>query len=254
MRQLFLSVLVFLLLPGCSSEQNGADQKRPDSQAQALVDKAIQAHGGKKYQNFKVTFDFRERHYTATRRQGQYTYTRAFTDSTGQVLDILNNKGFQRQVNGQPVPLTDEKKQAYTNSVNSVIYFALLPFGLNDPAVRKNYLGKVTIQNQPYHKINVSFAPEGGGVDHQDEFIYYFHQKTNHLDYFAYSYQTEGGGLRFRQAYNPRVVGGIRFQQYINYQPPSKQVPLAHLDSLFRQGQLEELSRIELENIHVTNL
>ena len=253
MRYLILLSFVVLFCLGCSPDKTSSKQSNSDPKAQEIVDKAILAHGGKNYENLNLAFDFRGRHYTATRKEGQYTYTRAFTDSTGQVQDFLSNEGFRREINGRPVDLPAERKQAFTNSVNSVIYFALLPFGLNDPAVQKAYLGEINLRGQPYHKIKITFAPDGGGVDHEDEFIYYIHQKTFLMDYFAYSYQTEGGGLRFRQAYNPQVVGGIRFQQYINYEPPQKEVPLTDLDKLFQAGQLKELSRIELENIQVKN-
>lgn len=253
MRYLFICSIFILFLLGCSSDETKTQKAASDSKAQEIVDKAIWAHGGKNYENLNLAFDFRSRHYTATRKGGLYTYTRAFTDSTGQVQDYLSNDGFRREINGQPVDLPAERKQAFTNSVNSVIYFALLPFGLNDPAVQKKYLGEITLRDQPYHKIKITFAQEGGGVDHEDEFIYYIHQKTFLMDYFAYSYQTEGGGLRFRQAYNPKTVGEIRFQQYINYEPPHKEVALIDLDKLFEAGQLKELSRIELENIQVKN-
>ncbi|MGV3587909.1 MAG: DUF6503 family protein [Adhaeribacter sp.] len=253
MRYLYICSFITLWLLGCSSDKSTSQQSAADFKAQELVDKAILAHGGKKFENLNLAFDFRNRHYTATRKEGLYTYTRAFTDSTGQVQDFLSNEGFRREINGQPVDLPAERKQAFTNSVNSVIYFALLPFGLNDPAVQKAYLGEVPLRGQPYHKIKVTFAQEGGGVDHEDEFIYYIHQKTFLVDYFAYSYQTEGGGMRFRQAYNPSTVGGIRFQQYINYEPPHKEVLLSDLDKLFEAGELKELSRIELENIQVKN-
>jgi hypothetical protein len=251
MRYWLIFCCFLVLLLGCTSENATSEKAAADEKAQEVIDKAIRAHGGKKYENLNLAFNFRGRHYTALKKDGRYTYTRSFTDSTGQVLDILTNKSFQRKINGQVVNLPAERKKAFSNSVNSVIYFALLPYGLNDPAVRKKYLGEITLRGQPYHKIKITFTREGGGVDFEDEFVYYIHQKTHLLDYLAYSYHTEGGGLRFRQAYNPQVVGGIRFQQYINYQPPSKQVTLTDLDKFFEAGQLEELSRIELENILV---
>ena len=251
MRNFLLSCCFLFSFLACTSENSTSGKDSAGGKAQEIVDKAIAAHGGEKYENLNLAFDFRGRHYTAIKKNGLFTYTRSFTDSTGQVQDILNNNGFRRKINGQFVKLPEERQKAFTNSVNSVIYFALLPYGLNDPAVQKEYLGTVTLRQQPYHKIKVTFAQEGGGVDFEDEFIYYIHEQTNLLDYLAYSYQTEGGGMRFRQAYNPQVVAGIRFQQYINYQPLSKQVTLTDLDKLFEAGQLEELSRIELENIQV---
>jgi hypothetical protein len=246
MRYLVICCWSFLIFSACTSPDpaTGSEDK-----AQTIIDQAIAAHGGEKFEELQIAFDFRGRHYTAVRQGGVYTYTRSFTDSTGRVEDKLTNKGFWRKVNGQPVNLPEERITAFSQSVNSVIYFALLPFGLNDPAVQKSYLGETTIKQQPYHKIQVAFAREGGGVDYEDEFIYWIHQKTHQVDYLAYSYQTDGGGLRFRAAYEPRVVAGLRFQQYINYEPARQQVVLADLDKLYEAGQLKTLSRIELQNI-----
>ncbi|MGV3639456.1 MAG: DUF6503 family protein [Adhaeribacter sp.] len=249
MRYLFTCcwfLLFISLCCACDSNPTGEND-----QAQAIVDQAIAAHGGEKFEDLHLAFDFRGRHYTATRQGGLFTYTRSFTDSTGRVEDRLNNEGFLRKVNGRPVTLPEEREKAFSMSVNSVIYFALLPYGLNDPAVRKEYLGAATIRQQPYHKIQVSFSPEGGGVDYEDVFVYWIHQKTHVLDYLAYSYLTDGGGVRFRAAYAPRQEGGLRFQQYINYEPLDKQAKVADMDKLFEAGQLKELSRIELENIAV---
>jgi hypothetical protein len=247
MRYLFICCWAFLMLPACSTRDAAPAGK--GGKAQAVVDQTIAAHGGEKFEALKIAFDFRGRHYTAVRQGGLYTYTRSFTDTTGRVEDRLSNEGFIRKVNGRPVDLPAEREKAFSQSVNSVIYFALLPFGLNDPAVQKEYLGETTLQQEPYHKIRVTFAPEGGGVDYEDEFIYWINQKSHQVDYLAYRYQTDGGGLRFRKAYQPRVVAGLRFQQYINYEPADPQADLAGMDKLFEAGQLKELSRIELENI-----
>jgi hypothetical protein len=251
MRYLLTCCWCFLFLSACSSRDSSPDGK--NDKAQVIVDQAIAAHGGEKFEDMHLAFDFRGRHYTATRKGGLFTYTRSFTDSTGRVEDRLNNEGFLRKVNGRPVALPEERKTAFSMSVNSVIYFAVLPYGLNDPAVRKQYLGEATIRQQPYHKIQVSFHQEGGGVDHEDVFVYWIHQKTHVLDYLAYSYLTDEGGIRFRAAYGPRQVGGLRFQQYINYEPLDKQAKVADMDKLFETGQLKELSRIELENITVSS-
>lgn len=238
---LFLSALTFV---ACQS-------KEEENQAQLIVDKAIETHGGNAYEQAHFSFDFRDRSYEYERESGLFEYRRIFTDSIGQQnVDILNNKGFTRLIDGDTAQLQEKKAQAYTNSVNSVIYFALLPYGLNDAAVQKEYLGQTTIEGAPYHKVKVTFAEEGGGEDFQDEFIYWFHQENNTLDYLAYSFVENGGGYRFRKAYNPRTVGGIRWQDYINYKPASSEgLQLEQLDELFQAGKLEELSRIELINI-----
>jgi hypothetical protein len=233
------AILILLCTQSCKTR----------SKADQIVDDAIAAHGGEDYKHAAISFDFRERHYTYKRNGGTFAYTREFSDSTGKVKDVLNNEGFSRTVNGANTNMTEERKAAFSNSVNSVIYFALLPYGLNDAAVQKEYLGEANIAGSSYHLIKVTFSEEGGGQDFEDEFLYWFNTETNTMDYLAYSYHTEGGGLRFRKAVNPRRVGGILFQDYINYKPKNGEVALEALGELYRQDSLEVLSVIELENI-----
>ncbi|MEX1238737.1 MAG: DUF6503 family protein [Cyclobacteriaceae bacterium] len=224
-----------------------------DSKPQRIVDNGIEAHGGGAYRSFHLEFDFRDRHYTASRKGGLFTYTREFTDTTGVIKDVLNNDGLTRFRNGAVLDITDERKQAFTRSVNSVIYFALLPFGLNDDAVNKQWVKEAIIKNEPYDVVRVTFDQGGGGEDHSDVFLYWFHQQKHTMDYFAYSYETEGGGLRFREAFNPRTVGGILWQDYVNYKPADESVPPADLEPMFVSGSLEKLSEIKMENVKVSD-
>jgi hypothetical protein len=141
----------------------------------------------------------------------------------------------------------------YTASVNSVLYFALLPYGLNDAAVNKSYLGESTIKAAAYHKIKVTFKQEGGGEDFQDIFIYWVNQQTSTVDYLAYSYaEDDGVGSRFREAYNVRNVNGVRFADYVNYKYEGSEFELADYDMAFEQEELKKLSVIELENVKVS--
>jgi hypothetical protein len=223
-----------------------------DSKPQRLVDDSIDAHGGSAFESFFLEFDFRNRHYTAARKDGLYTYTREFEDSTGVIKDVLTNAGLVRYRDGTRIDISDERRLAFTSSVNSVIYFALLPYGLNDDAVNKEWIKETAINGNQYDVIRVTFDKQGGGPDHEDVFLYFFHRESHIMDYFAYSYQNDGGGLRFREAINPRKIGGILFQDYINYKPKDESVPLASLESMFVSRTLEKLSEIKLENLSVT--
>ncbi len=233
-----------LILFGCSSW----------SKEQKIIDKAIEAHGGKQYERTRISFDFRNIHYQILKTPARFEYSRQFTDSTGLVLDVLNNDGFVRTVNGNEVSITEEREQAYTNSVNSVAYFAFLPYGLNDPAARKQWKGETELGGQVYDVIEVTFHEEGGGEDFEDEFLYWINRESNRMDYLAYSYHTEGGGLRFRKAINPRMINGILIQDYENYKPKKGTMALEDIEGLYLSGQLELLSEIVLENVQVESL
>lgn len=223
-----------------------------DDQAQEIVDAAIQAHQAHLFEQSTIEFDFRGRHYRSTRDGGSYVYERIFSDSTGTFHDSLSNNGFTRHHNGNLVKLAKKDADSYSNSVNSVIYFVQLPYFLNDAAVNKTYLGTSEIKGESYDKIKVDFRKEGGGDDFQDEFIYWFHQDKKTMDYLAYNYQTEGGGARFRAAYNVRSVEGIRFADYINFKPSEKSnLDIETFDALYNEDALIEVSRIDSENVEV---
>jgi hypothetical protein len=240
-----------LLLAACTSETTDpSDQPK----AQILVDAAIAAHGGDQYDYAVIAFDFRDKQYRARLQGGAYEYQRSFEEAGRQVRDVLDHGGFSRHVNGAPVALPDTLRDAYANSVNSVIYFGLLPHGLNDPAVKKRYLGQTQIKGQAYDAVEITFRQEGGGKDFQDIFRYYFHPETHFLDYLSYQYETNGGGIRFRAAYHSRTVGGIRIQDYLNYEADPAKQTLADLPAAFNADALKELSRIELTEVVVQPL
>ena len=200
----------------------------------------------------KLSFNFRKKHYLVQLDQGKFRYESTGKDSTGALVhDVLTNDGFTRSVDGQSVKLTEEDQQRFGNSLNSVVYFVLLPYPLNDPAVNATYLGEDSVRNEPYYKIRVTFARQGGGDDFDDEYIYWIHRERHTVDYLAYSFEVNGGGSRFRAAYNPREVGGIRFDDYINYESTVDGFALENYDQLFEAGQVKELSRIDTENVRV---
>jgi len=220
--------------------------------AQDIVDKTIEVSGGDKYLNAEIDFDFRDKHYRSVREGGKFQYERQFQDSIGIIKDVFNNDGFQRFVNDTLTKIPDSMAVKYTSSVNSVHYFALLPYGLNDAAVNKSSLGEVSIKDKLYHKIKVTFSQEGGGEDYEDVFIYWIEAETFKANYIAYSYiEDDGVGIRFREAYNERFINGLRFVDYNNYKSEDATMDLLGLDKAFESGSLKLLSKIELENIEV---
>ncbi len=242
-QQFYLVFCFLLLLQGCSTE--------PDT-AQEIVDKAIAASGGTVVANAQIHFKFRKYYYTATRFNGLRTLERC-TDKECQVQqDIIKDDGeFVRFRESEPILIPDTTASTYANSVNSVHYFSVLPYGLNDPAVQKTLVGSSTVNGEPYYRIRVTFTKDGGGEDFEDEYMYWIHKRTYLVDYLAYNYQVNEGGTRFREAYNERFINGIRFVDYRNFKPEAQYPPLTSLDSLFENQELELLSTIELENITV---
>lgn len=215
--------------------------------AQEIIDKAMMVAGADKVANANISFDFRDKSYEAIRKNGVFQLKRSFDSIT----DVLSNKGFQRFVHGNEIQLSDSLANVYSNSVNSVHYFSVLPYGLNDAAVRKKLLPSSKIQGKEYYKIEVTFSENGGGEDFEDVFIYWIDAQSFMMDYLAYSFHTNGGGKRFRAIKNAVLVEGIRFVNFDNYQPTSEAISLSDLDTAFEKKQLEKVSEIVLENLKV---
>lgn len=242
----FITLLLSFLLFNCN------DNKTEVIDANKIIDESIQVSGGHKIDTSVIEFNFRDINYKATRLGGKFKLERVFLDSIGEIRDVLSNNGLDRYINESLVNLPDSMATKYSASVNSVHYFAVLPYGLDGKAVNKTYVNKVDIKGKSYHKIKVTFNEEGGGEDFEDVFMYWVNTVTSKVGYLAYSYnEDDGKGLRFREAYNERYVKGIRFVDYNNYKPKDNTSKLEELDKQFIDNKLELLSKIELKEVTV---
>ena len=228
-----------------------ACKETPPPDPQVIIDSTIQAHGGDRLDGSTIDFDFRGTHFTVMHNQGAFSYVRSFRDSAGLVRDVLYNDGFYREINGNIVEPSNRMRQILPGSVNSVVYFALLPFKLDDPSVKERYLGEEAVKGERYHKVEITFTQHSGGTDWNDVFVYWIHKDNNSMDYLAYLYHVNGGGTRFREAHNIRTVEGIRFADYRNYKAETENLPLEEYGRAFNKGGLVKVSDVDIENIQV---
>jgi len=238
------AIFIIILSVGCTKELT----------VDEIIDSSIEAYGGQKVFNSAIQFDFRDKHYLTEYHNQRFVLKRTFSDSTGNYIDELTNEGFTRIHNDSLLPLDEEWTGRYSRSVNSVVYFFRIPFILKDEAVKPELLEPAVINDQNYYKVRVSFSEEGGGDDFDDSFIYWVNQNNFHIDYFAYSYSTSGGGKRFREAINPRTIDGFFTVDYINYKPNDMEVEIENYDQYFLEGGMKELSRIENKNVSIEYL
>lgn len=256
------SVLVAGLLAACgepasidpAAAPSEQEASAPSDSAAAIIERARRTHGAGVLDRAEVSFSFRGTPFTVRRDGGAFEYARIVADSGDVVRDVLDNDGFRRTRAGRPVALGPEESAAAKGAVNSVVYFALLPYPLADPAVQPRLLSPDTLGGEPYHLVEVTFRPEGGGRDYQDRFLYWIHRDRYTVDYLAYSYDVNDGGIRFREAFNPRTVGGVRFADYRNYAPETLEPALESLGQMFEADSLALVSEIVLDSVRVTPL
>ena len=240
----FTVIIFFFIAIGCRNRNSDTIA------VQDIIDKSIEVSGGNLYASCNISFTLRDVRYELENNTGRKILKRIINNDSTTILDILKHNGFERTINGNPVIVADSMAAKYSNSINSVHYFAYLPYGLNDPAVNKKLLGETQLGDRQYYKVEVTFDEEGGGEDFDDIYIYWFNKETYKPDYLAYEFNVDGGGIRFREAFNERIINGIRFVDYNNYKA-SKNISVYELEALFKTKELELLSTIRLEDIEV---
>ncbi|MCK0159795.1 DUF6503 family protein [Allomuricauda sp. F6463D] len=244
MKRLVIAFTLVMVI-GCKEEP------KKTITVQEIVDNSITDSGGSLFETHKVTFDFRDMKYVSENVDGDRVYTRISDLDSAKIVDVKRGNHFTRHINDSLVKVKDSMAVVYSNSINSVHYFVRLPYGLNDAAVNKELLGTETIADKEYYKVKVTFDQQGGGDDFEDTYMYWFDMKSFKPEYLAYSFHIDGGGQRFRKAYNESYVQGIRFVDYENYKPKEDGSDILEIGQLYNKGGLELLSKIELKNIVV---
>ncbi|MDB4205254.1 deoxyribose-phosphate aldolase [Polaribacter sp.] len=219
--------------------------------AEQIIDKAILFSGADKIGNSEVSFKFRDKEYAAIRKNGYFQLSRTLTKDSASIKEVITNNGFQRLIYKKVVKVPDSMVSVYSNAINSVHYFSVLPFGLKDKAVRKKLLKPTNLKGKEYYKIEVTFSENGGGEDFEDVFIYWIGKEDFLIDYLAYSYHTNGGGKRFRVLKEACLKNGVRFVDYLNYKPLNSAVNLIDIDVEYERNQLKKVSEVILEDIKV---
>jgi len=222
-------------------------------EADRIVLASIDRHGGPLLEDSRIRFTFRDAQFDVLTHRGTFRNERTYRDALGRsITEVMANDGVHMIVNGEEVPLDPAMQAQVETDVNSVVYFAFLPFRLRDPAVRLRYLGPDEVEGRLYHRIEVTFEQEGGGQDWDARFVHWIHAEDHTLDYFAYRYSRGEGGTRFRRAINAREVGGLLIRDWENFAAPSEVEALEDYPALLESGDLNLLSLIVLEDVQVS--
>ncbi len=252
--KLFLPSL-FLLLTGCGSRPDPVDPTSPDG----IIALSVDAHKAHLLNNAEVTFDFRDRHFSITRNNGMFRYSREYTDTLGRnVVEFMDNEAVGREIEGQVIQIDSLESEKIQVAINSVVYFASLPLPLQDPAVIARRLEDEQVGDSLYHRIEVTFEKEGGGLDYQDRFVYWINSDTKLIDLLAYYFYTDEGGSRFRSVINRRVSPeGIVINEYDNFATVGGDLPIDEIQNyaqLWKDGRLRHVSQILVNDLEINVL
>lgn len=231
-----------------------------DPEALALLERARAAHGSAALDRAEVRFQFRGVPFVLRRDGGRFRYARTVVDSLGRsVEEVVDNDGAHRFVGGAEVPLDDREAARLATAVNSVAYFAILPAPLTDAAVRARSLGAGRVGGEPFDRVEVTFARDGGGADWDDRYVYWL-RPDGRIAYYAYTYEPSPSdtsrtetGTRFRALVSERRVGGVLFQNWRNLTADSVGA-LERFPEAYGAGRTVGVSEVALDSIRVRPL
>lgn len=239
-------ILLVMIFFSCKKSNNNQLEKNdvqdePFTSAE-IIDNAIKYSGKEKVKNHKIEFIFRDKVYLSEGICGQFKLTRI--DTALNVKDVFYKNQLDRTVNGQNIRLVDTVATKIKSAINSVNYFVHLPYRLKDKAVMAERLADDSINGKIYYQLEVKFKESGGGEDFQDVYRYWFDREDFSMDYLAYKFYTNDGGLRFRIKTAEKKLNGIVFQDYDNLKPKTKNVRLSTLSEAFQNNKLKKVSDI----------
>ena len=257
--------LVLWALLGCTEARNAEDTPGESEVAVgklarlAIVDKAIDFHGGEVYEASTIALTVTSRSgsfdLVATRNGGEFDYTVSGKVGRDQVERKVHytNTSLERWDNGEPVELDEENARRARDFVNARVYFPFLPYGLNGSEVYKEDLGIETWDGRELHKVRVSFEA-GTSTDADDNYMYWFDPATGEVVMFGYDFSVGNGGLRLRKVISSQRVGGVLFSDQENYAINGQGYSVDELTPEYVTENMDLLSTVRLSNIEVTSL
>jgi len=219
MKHLFIALSISALIFACSKSDT-------------IIEEAIRVSGYKDHGTFKAEFDIEDTHYIVTQSKESFSYERIFKDSILTIHDILNNKGFMRMADTLTEILPESEARLLSSSLDSTVFFALIPKCLVDAAFIKNYLGQDSFQSQLFDLFEIKSSVESAkqssiycrlwiDADHRIRFIQNFtcnSDPSNNLTEIS-AYQN---------------VMGIQIPEFITYQMVNNSAGSDDLDPLLK--------------------
>lgn len=216
-----------------------------------LVARSIEHHGGEIYENSEISFRICSKGgcYDVVSRQIGGLYSHTVTGPDGRCVRASNDDvSMWRE--GEKVAVSPGDEQRLRNWVSARIYFALLPYRLQDPSVRLEDMGTEAWDGETLRKVRVTFE-SGSSTSADDVFLHWFDPETARLVQFAYSFGGDPGGLRFRELFDYRRVGGVLVFDQRNLGVEGDGLAVDMLTPEFVRNEMPEVSVVRLEGVGV---
>jgi len=246
-----------LALAGLAAATAAAARSAPPAERLAIVDRAIEHHGGDLYRSSRTELRLCSAsgcyELVAERRGGLFDYRVTGSVSAGRRSVRWTNDRLEVTLDGRPLDPSPSEAAALRDWLMARIYFCFLPYKLNDPGVLKQDLGLERWGERQLRRVKVTFEP-GSSAGADDEFVYWLDPESGRVELYAYSFRQGGGGLRLRRGRNYRRVGGLLFFDQENLGIDGPGLGVDAIDQAWAERNLQWVSDVELRDVRVTPL
>jgi hypothetical protein len=226
-------------------------------EALEIVQRSIEHHGGEIYlhseSQLRLCSGSGCYEITVRMNDGLYRYRVAGPVSAGHRDVETSNDELTYWHEGELAEVGPANEQNLRDWAMARVYFVYLPFRLNDPSVIQTDLGLENWEGRLLHKVKVTFSP-GSSTDAQDEFIYWFNPESARLEQFAYSFDADPDGIRFRSLFNYRRIGGVLFFDQHNHGAEGDHLSVDQITPEFVETSMRHISTVTLEEVRVERL
>lgn len=226
--------------------------------AERIIARTVVYHGSEKLNDSRVKFDLFDAHFDILHENGRFSYKWYKENTEGGVEKVkINNKGVFTFQNENWQKLESQDTVMYIMNINGGRFLTLLPHTLNRKSALKKYLGKSTIGNQDYHKIEITYQKDTGGFGHENRFIYWIKTNLNepYIDFIAINFPNpfgDGYAQQFLERKSTRTINGIKFNTYDQYSGhPDIGTEIEKFEKYFTEDKLSYQFRFQPNNISV---
>ena len=224
------------------------------SEAPPVVHRAIEYHGGSVFDRSTTELELCSGsgcyEISARMNDGVYRYEVAGPVSAGHRRVEASNDAVRHWHEGVEQEVTPANAQRLRDWAMARIYFVFLPYRLGDPGVQLADLGLEGWGDRQLRRVKVTFR-SGSSTDAEDEFLYWFDPQTSRLEQFAYSFEGDPGGLRFRRLFNYRRVGGLLFFHQENLGVDADGLDIEQVTPEFVERRMRSISTVTVDDIQV---
>ncbi|WP_196890505.1 DUF6503 family protein [Aureivirga marina] len=220
-------------------------KQKKELKVDEIIEETLKNSGTEFLQDVTVAFDFDQNKMEVYKKYGEFKYSRAFQDTLGNtIIDEVNNQGFVRLMNGEPLHLPENLTEKYKKKLYYFVFQGLVPYRLQQPMKTKELLGTEEVKFEKYYKIKATYENT-----YPAEVVYWINVDDYTIDYIGFM-DMDAKTPILRVAIDEEKISGIWFSDFIRYYS-DKPVSIDSLGQLYSNQELKEGKLIEVSNISI---